>query len=252
MVLLWSHREKGVVYQVRAAGSSRRLYTDGVLHTQFNPRRIVTGSVWDLLWLPVFFSAAPRVERVLLLGAGAGAVIRQLDALFQPKEIVAVENDPIHLRVAREFFGVTRQMSVIQQADAVEFVQRYHGGRFDLIIDDLFVARGSVARRAKSCDSHWMKQLVRHLRKSGVLCVNFSDRKEYLTAPFSDWFGPGRRFGSAFEFRSPNIDNVIAAMLPGQVDIASLRAHLHATPILAGLLKAGHLRYQVRSMARSS
>ena len=175
MALLWSHREKGVLYQVRAAGSRRRLYTDGVLHTQFNPRRIATGSVWDLLWLPVFFLAAPRIERVLLLGAGAGAVIRQLNMLFQPKEIVAVENNPVHLRVAREFFGVTRQMSVLHQADAAEFVRRYRGGRFDLIIDDLFVARGSVVRRALSCDSRWMKQLVRHLRPAGILCVNFAD-----------------------------------------------------------------------------
>ena len=132
MALLWSHREKGVLYQVRAAGSSRRLYADGVLHTQFNPRRIVTGSVWDLLWLPVFFLTAPRVERVLVLGAGAGAVIRQLDMLFQPKEIVAVENNPVHLRVAREFFGVTRQMTVLHEVDAAEFVRRYRGGSFDL------------------------------------------------------------------------------------------------------------------------
>ena len=188
MALLWSHREKGVLYQVRAAGSSRRLYTDGVLHTQFNPRRIVTGSVWDLLWLPVFFLAAPRIERVLLLGAGAGAVIRQLDILFQPKEIVAVENNPVHLRVAREFFGVTRKMTALHQADAAEFIRRYRGGRFDLIIDDLFVAGGSVARRALSCDSQWMKQLVRHLRKDGILCVNFADRREYLATPFSAWF----------------------------------------------------------------
>ena len=249
MALLWSHREKGVLYQVRAAGSSRRLYADGVLHTQFNPRRIVTGSVWDLLWLPVFFLTAPRVERVLVLGAGAGAVIRQLDMLFQPKEIVAVENNPVHLRAAREFFGVTRQMAVLHEVDAAEFVRRYRGGSFDLIIDDLFVARGNVARRALSCDSRWIKQLVRHLRKDGILCVNFADRLEYLATPFSGWFGPGRRFGSAFELRSPSTENVIAAMLPGQVDAASLRAHLQATPALAGLLKAGHLRYQVRSMA---
>ena len=249
MALLWSHREKGVLYQVRAAGSSRRLYADGVLHTQFNPRRIVTGSVWDLLWLPVFFLTAPRVERVLVLGAGAGAVIRQLDMLFQPKEIVAVENNPVHLRVAREFFGVTHQMTVLHEADAAEFIRRYRGGRFDLIIDDLFVARGNVARRALSCDSRWIKQLVHHLRMDGILCVNFADRLEYLATPFSGWFGPGRRFGSAFELCSPNTENVIAAMLPGQVDAASLRAHLQATPALAGLLKAGHLRYQVRSIA---
>jgi threonine dehydrogenase-like Zn-dependent dehydrogenase len=249
MALLWSHREKGVLYQVRAAGSSRRLYTDGVLHSQFNPRRIVTGSVWDLLWLPVFFLAAPRIERVLLLGAGAGAVIRQLDVLFQPKEIVAVENNPVHVRIAREFFGVTRQMTALHQVDAAEFIRRYRGKRFDLIIDDLFIAHGSVAQRALSCDSRWVKQLVRHLRTNGVLCVNFADRREYLAAPFFSWFGRGRRFGSAFELRSPSTENVIAAMLPGRADASSLRAHLQATPALASLLKAGHLRYQVRSMA---
>ena len=248
MALLWSHREKGVLYQVRVAGSSQRLYADGILHSQFNPRRIVTGSVWDLLWLPVFFLAAPGVERVLVLGAGAGAVIRQLDMLFQPNEIIAVDNNPVHLRVAREFFGVTHQMTELHEADAAEFVRYYRGGKFDLIIDDLFVARGSVARRALPCDSHWIRGLVRHLRKDGILCVNFADRREFLDAPFSAWFGIGRRFGSAFELRCPSTENVIAAMLPGRVDTASLRAHLQATPALAGLLRSGHLRYKVRSM----
>ena len=187
MALLWSHREKGVLYQVRAAGSSRRLYADGVLHTQFNPRRIVTGSVWDLLWLPVFFLTAPRVERVLVLGAGAGAVIRQLDMLFQPKEIVAVENNPVHLRVAREFFGVTRQMTVLHEADAAEFIRRYRGGRFDLIIDDLFVARGNMAQRALSCDSRWIKQLVSHLQLMLMAHVSFllldNLQHEYMKVP---------------------------------------------------------------------
>ena len=54
MAVIWSRRDSDVLYQVRGAGSTLRLYTDGVLHTQFNSRRIVTGSVWDLLWLPVF------------------------------------------------------------------------------------------------------------------------------------------------------------------------------------------------------
>ena len=251
MALLWSYREDGVLYQVRAAGSSRRLYCDGVLHTQFNPRRIVTGSVWDLLWLPVFFSATPQIERALLLGAGAGTVIRQLDFLFKPKEIVAVDNNPIHLRVAREFFGVTRQMATLRLVDASEFVARYRGRKFDLIIDDLFVAGGSMAQRALSCDSRWIKQLIGHLCKDGVLCVNFADQSEYLATPFSRWFGTRRRFSSAFELRSPSTENVVAAMFPGKADTASLRAHLQATPVLADLLKKGHLCYRARSMPRS-
>jgi predicted membrane-bound spermidine synthase len=250
MAILRSYYEEGVLYQVRAAGSSRRLYTDGVLHSQFNFRRIVTGSVWDLLWLPVYFLVAPNIERVLLLGAGAGAVIRQLNTLFEPKDIIAVENNPVHLRVAREFFGVTGQMAALHLADASEFVPRYRGEKFDLIIDDLFTAHGGVARRALLCDSHWIRHLVRHLREDGVLCVNFADQSEYLAAPLARWFGPERRFGSAFELRSRNTENVIAAMLPGQADTASLRANLTATPALAGFLKDGHLQYRVRAMGR--
>ena len=76
MAIIWSHRENGHLYQVRGAGASLRLYTDGVLHSQFNPRRVVTGSVWDLLWLPLFFRSSPAPDRVLLLGMGAGTAVR--------------------------------------------------------------------------------------------------------------------------------------------------------------------------------
>ena len=87
---------------MRGAGASRRLYTDGILHSQFNPRRIVTGSVWDLLWLGLYFHPRPEPQRVLLLGLGAGTVVRQLQMLFGELHVTAVENDPVHVRVARE------------------------------------------------------------------------------------------------------------------------------------------------------
>jgi len=248
VALLWSYREDGSLYQVRAAGSSRRLYTDGVLHTQYNPRRIVTGSVWDLLWLPLFFRAAPRIGRVLVLGVGAGAVIRQLDALFRPQKIVGVEKNAVHLRVAREFFGVTPQMATLHLSDATEFVHRYRGVKFDLVIDDLFCGNRGIPSRAVSCDHHWMKQLVRHLVDEGTLCVNFADWREFREAPFSRWFGSDQRFRSAFELRAPETENVVAALLPWRVEPASLRAHLRGTPALAGALRAGQLRYRVRTI----
>ena len=52
MALLWERRVEGTLYQVRSAGRTRRLYTNGVFHSQYNPVRPVTGSVWDLLLLP--------------------------------------------------------------------------------------------------------------------------------------------------------------------------------------------------------
>ena len=37
MALLWEKRAAGVHYSVRNAGNTVRLYTNGVLHTQYNP-----------------------------------------------------------------------------------------------------------------------------------------------------------------------------------------------------------------------
>ena len=101
---------------------SLRLYNNGVLHSQFSERCPATGSVWDLLWLPALFRVSGMPRRVLLLGAGAGTVIRQLTTVFGPLEITAVENDPIHLQVARDHFGVTDSMATLELADAGEFV----------------------------------------------------------------------------------------------------------------------------------
>ncbi len=86
---------------MRGAGSSLRLYTDGVLHSQFSPRRVVTGSIWDLLWLGLYFDARPEPSRVLLLGLGAGTVVLQLQALFPSARFTAFERDPTHISVVR-------------------------------------------------------------------------------------------------------------------------------------------------------
>lgn len=55
MAIVWSRQLSGVHYEVRSAGNSLRLYTDGVFHSQYNPCRLITGHVWDLLMLPAFF-----------------------------------------------------------------------------------------------------------------------------------------------------------------------------------------------------
>ena len=49
MAIVWQDTRDGTHYQVRTAGKTLRLYTDGVLHSQYNPVKRLTGSVWDLL-----------------------------------------------------------------------------------------------------------------------------------------------------------------------------------------------------------
>jgi hypothetical protein len=71
-----------------------------------------------------------------------------------------------------------------------------------------------------------MKQLTRHLEKNGLLCLNCSDRGEFVKALFSEWFRLGRKVGSTYELTAPNTENVIAAIFPQEVNMELFWAHI--------------------------
>ena len=106
MSVLWQTERNGTRYSVRAHGASVRLYSNGVFHSQWNPDRPFAGGVWDCLSLPALYRPAAALRRVLLLGVGGGAVIRQLQTLVPFESLTAVEIDPVHIDVARRWFGV--------------------------------------------------------------------------------------------------------------------------------------------------
>ncbi|MEM9601955.1 MAG: methyltransferase domain-containing protein [Pseudomonadota bacterium] len=200
MSVVWEHQAPGAHYQVRRAGGSIRLYTNGVFHSQWNPNPAKSRSVWDLLSLPVFYRqrAAPRV---LVLGVGGGAVIKRLAEFKPDADIVGVDRDPVHLRVARSWFQVRCRLS---RADAVEWVSHYRGEPFDVIVDDLFGHVDGVACRAVVANQVWLRRLRGLLVADGVLTVNHASVREWrdnvaLTAGM-----PHRR-----RFSLPLYDNVI-------------------------------------------
>ncbi|MFQ5643422.1 MAG: oxidoreductase, partial [Thiogranum sp.] len=156
MSVLWARSTGGIRYEVRQAGRSLRLYTNGVLHSQYNPGRPLTGSVWDLLFLPAFFYPPGAIRRVLVLGVGGGAVIQQLRRFVQPDLIIGVELNAVHLSVARRFFALKGKGVQLIRANAVDWVQQYRGAPFDMIIDDLFGDADGEPQRAVFADRAWV------------------------------------------------------------------------------------------------
>ena len=171
MAVIWKKDINGIRYEVRTAGNTRRLYTNGVVHSQFNPLHPVTGSVWDLLLLPAFFYHQDVVKRVLVLGVGGGAVIRQLLHFLAPERIVGVDLDPVHLYVAKRFFGVNREKVQLIESDAAEWMQRYRGTAFDLIIDDVFRDSEGEPFRAIGVTPQWVDALLKHLSADGAVVL---------------------------------------------------------------------------------
>ena len=76
MAIIWQKKVRDNLYEVRSAGKSRRLYKNGVCHSQYNPGSIMTGSIWDLLLLPACYQTGVNYKKILVLGVGGGAVIR--------------------------------------------------------------------------------------------------------------------------------------------------------------------------------
>lgn len=172
MALIWQRQLGSVLYQLRTAGGSKRLYSNGVLHTQYNPSKILGGGVWDLLTMAAMFQPVAAMQ-VLVLGVGGGAVIGQLKQLLPQANIIGIDIDANHLTLARQQFGVHGSGITLLEADAKLWLQYYKGPKFDLIVDDLFGHHDGEATRAFPVDEFWAVSLLKHLEAEGSLAVNF-------------------------------------------------------------------------------
>jgi len=247
LALLWLRQEGDTRYEVRTAGHSIRLYSNGVFHSQYNPRQPVSGSLWDLLMLPAFF-APQAVRRVLVLGVGGGTVIRQLNHFLAPHTIVGIELNPLHLDVARRFFGVAAANVTLHEADALRWVREYRGAPFDLIIDDLFGHAGGEAQRAVAADGRWFRSLGRLLAEDGTLVFNFVSGAELRGCA---WFADPRlrqRYPAAFRLTAPQYHNAVAAFLRRDLPTSCLRRQLAAWPALDPRRRACRLNYRIRRL----
>ncbi|AFT71217.1 hypothetical protein B5T_02949 [Alloalcanivorax dieselolei B5] len=247
MSLIWEQQHDGVCYQVRRRRTTLELYANGVQHSEFHPRRLVTGSVWDLLWLPALLGEPERLRRVLVLGLGGGTLIPPLRRLLKPECLVAVEMDPLHLTVAREVFQVIDDDMETVEGDAVRWLRDYQGPPFDLIIEDLFAPRDESVTRAVAADRDWCDSLSRHVSEQGVLVMNFGDYREFRdshaagSAAMAGW-------ASRFRLSCGDCHNAVVAFSRLPARSVHLRRRVQEHPALASFVRDGRLNYHIRQL----
>ena len=124
-------------------------------------------------WAAMIPNVRPR--RALVLGLGAGTVVHLLTRRFGPVPIVAVDDDPEVIDVARAEFDLDLANLQVEICDAFEFVAATDE-RFDLILVDLYhgprPARGMLSRA-------FLAGLRRILLPRGQIVINCFD--SYLT-----------------------------------------------------------------------
>ena len=218
------------MYQVRTAGKTRRLYADGVCHTQFHPQKIVTGSVWDLLLLPAFFLPPDRARNILMLGLGGGALVHLYQHFVKPDKVTAVELDNVHIYVAKRFFGLKQNSLEIVHADACAWLEQYRGPAFDVIIDDLFSHQGGIPQRAVEANQSWFEALKRNLKEHGLLVMNFADRQEFNASAYRARPTIEKQFASVYQFSNRLLENRVMVFSEEKLEKKDFKANLVKNP----------------------
>jgi len=248
MAILFHKQLSGHTYEVRSAGRTRRMYTDGVFHSQYNPQHGVTGSVWDLLFLPSQFYAPGELKRVLVLGVGGGAVIHMLNQFSAPEQIIGVELSRIHLQLAKRFFDLRYRNLQLVCANAIEWLIEYDGEPFDLIIDDLYSERDGEPERAIAADASWFDVLMDNLSERGMLVMNFVDLKDWKqSAYFKDAF-VSDAFPAAYRFTTPTCRNAVVALQRQPKTLVEFRSRLREQAVLDERRAGCRLRYKVQAL----
>ena len=245
MAIIWQKQVEKTLYEVRTAGQTRRLYTDGVFHSQFNPERAITGGVWDLLMLPAFFYPAETIQRVLVLGVGGGAVIHQLQRYIKPTEIIGVELNPVHIMLAKRFFGITNKLAHLVEDDAVKWLNNYSGPPFDLIIEDLFGEKDGEPIRAVKANKAWFETLNSHLSPEGILVMNFISRNDLKNCAGISYKKTASFFQSIFQLTITHYENAMGAFLKKLSSSQVLRKNISETD---DLRKSKKLEFQIRKL----
>ena len=185
MALVWQKKTGAANYEVRHSGHSIRLYRNQVLHSQWNPKDPLKGSFWELFLLASFYTHRPP-KRILILGVGGGAAVKLLqryrNSVDADAQIVGVESDKTHIKIAKHYFGISSSICELIHQDALAWVSQYEGSGFDLIIDDLFIEWEKEPQRAIVDQKRWYQRLNNLLCNRGGLVVNFADRDEWKRA----------------------------------------------------------------------
>ena len=142
-------RQSRTVFETQSTFSGRIR----VIEDQVERRLVVAGdtlSVYPLdrdwvrvrkeyWWQALAAVTFPPRPSVLLVGLGGGTQIHILRRLVRPRQISAIERDPVIIQVARDWFGLARLGGIeflCDEADVVVQSLAAAGRRFDFIMED--------------------------------------------------------------------------------------------------------------------
>jgi spermidine synthase len=241
MALLYSKQTADSLYEVRSAGASLRLYSNGVLHSQYNKNTPINGAIWDLLLLPGFLAPSPP-KYILVLGLGGGTIVHLLRRFFPESHITCVELDKEHITIAKQFFVIPNDNVKVVHADAYEFLKGTINTdqKYDWIIDDVFQHGSGEPERADDINE-LAAIYVGCLQKNGLLSINVITKQQKKQVKEL-----AQSFMCAYQFNHPLYENSIVSLNLFDACTAQFRVNLKQHKMLDQSYKTCKLNYRLK------
>ncbi|MFD2255664.1 spermidine synthase [Luteolibacter algae] len=143
----------------------------GAIHASFHRKRFLTGLAWDLLAAGAMLRPGPPPESILMLGVAGGTALRTLRHLLPEVALTGIDLDRELIALAKQEMELEKTGAKIIIADAYEWMKT-NTRRFDIIIDDLYLAGEDDVIRAENCNTSWLSLLKKSLAPGGMLALN--------------------------------------------------------------------------------
>jgi len=128
-----------------------------------------SGGMIESLWKTVISKLKrQKVERVLILGLGAGSCLIPIVKKWPQAKITGVEIDPKMIQLGKKFFKLSNYNLEIKIENAINFIAKTQQ-KFDLILIDLF----SGGKYPKFLEKkYFLENLGKIIEKNGILIFN--------------------------------------------------------------------------------
>lgn len=143
----------------------------GAIHASFHQKRFLTGLTWDLIAAAALLRPDGEPKSVLMLGVAGGTALRTMRHLLPGVSLTGIDLDAELIGLAREEMDLDGTGAEIIIADAYEWME-VNQRRFDVIVDDLYLAGEDDVFRPGVCDEKWLDQVKNSLRPGGIFASN--------------------------------------------------------------------------------
>lgn len=144
---------------------------EGAVHAWHHRSRFLTGLAWDMIAASALLGKNDPPRSVLMLGLAGATAFRVLRRLLPECRLTAIDIDPEIVDLAREHMDLDSLGIEVVIGDAYAWLAK-NKRRFDVVIDDIYLAGKTDVFRPRAWDSGLMGHLKRSLASGGVLAVN--------------------------------------------------------------------------------